>query len=346
MAGNSDSCDTSTSTDSMFVSGAPDDTLVLDDTFLILQRATTIVKNIYFDYYALSKADFLKNVEGLGNEMELHYARDMIHLIVKHRKRFGGQLAERKKCDGIKDKLSKDIYMLFLYGGGSLPAIPKNMLRNESKQYVDNTCQTNVLDESFVLKKDLDKVKCDLLEKINAIQSSLLNASSSALSSADTVDTVDTVKSLQPNVVPVPSTVSENNSEPRNPTSNVPADARVTDINQSINHSTEKIIFVRDSILHKMNPKKMKVGNVPSIKLTKPGDNLDGCVNRARSFVSKNAGDSLHIVLLAGTNDLSRCKTQPINLMDNLIESLDELEKFTNVKGIFVCKLPPRSDIS
>ena len=53
----------------MFVSGSPDDTLVLYDTFLILQRATTIVKNIYFDYYALSKADFLKNVEGLGNEM-------------------------------------------------------------------------------------------------------------------------------------------------------------------------------------------------------------------------------------------------------------------------------------
>ena len=334
MAGNSDSCDTSTSTDSMFVSGAPDDTLVLDDTFLILQRATTIVKNIYFDYYALSKADFLKNVEGLGNEMELRYARDMIHSIVKRRKRFSGQLAERKKCDGIKDKLSKDIYMLFSYGEGSLPAIPKNMLRNESKQYVDNTCQTNVLDESFVLKKDLDKVKCDLLEKINAIQSSLLNASSSALCSADTVDTVDTVKSLQPNVVPVPSTVSENNSEPRNPTSNVPVDERVTDVNQSINHSTEKIIFVGDSILHKMNPKKMKVGNVPSIKLTKPGDNRDGCVNRAHSFVSKNAGDSLHIVLLAGTNDLSRRKTQPINLMDNLIESLDELEKFTNVKSI------------
>ena len=34
------------------------------------------------------------------------------------------------------------------------------------------------------------------------------------------------------------------------------------------------------------------------------------------------------------------------NLMDNLIESLDELKKFTNVKSIFVRKLPPRSDIS
>ena len=82
MAGNSDSCDTSTSTDSITLSGSPDDTSVLDDTFLILQRATTIMKNIYFDYHALSKADFLKNVEGLGNEMELCYARDIIHSIL------------------------------------------------------------------------------------------------------------------------------------------------------------------------------------------------------------------------------------------------------------------------
>ena len=85
--------------------------------------------------------------------MELRCARDMIHSIVKHRKRFSGQLAERKKCDGIKDKLSKDIYTLFSYGEGSLHAIPKNMLRNESKKYVDNTCQTNVYNESFVIKK-------------------------------------------------------------------------------------------------------------------------------------------------------------------------------------------------
>ena len=47
MAGNSDSCDTSTSTDSMILSGSTDVTSVLDDTFMILQRATTVVKNIY-----------------------------------------------------------------------------------------------------------------------------------------------------------------------------------------------------------------------------------------------------------------------------------------------------------
>ena len=49
----------------------------------------------------------------------------------------------------------------------------------------------------------------------------------------------------------------------------------------------------------------------------------------------------MYIVLSA-----SRRQIQPINLIDNLIEALDELKKFTNVKSIFVCKLPSRSDIS
>ena len=29
-----------------------------------------------------------------------------------------------------------------------------------------------------------------------------------------------------------------------------------------------------------MNPKKMKVGNIPAVKLTKPGDDIDRCVIR------------------------------------------------------------------
>ena len=92
----------------------------------------------------------------------------------------------------------------------------------------------------------------------------------------------------------------------------------------------------------------LHVGNTPSVKLTKPGDDLDGCVNRARNFVSKNAawGFVAYWFANAGANDLSCRQTKPINLIDNLIESLDKLKKFTNVKSIFLCKLPPRSDIS
>ena len=58
------------------------------------------------------------------------------------------------------------------------------------------------------------------------------------------------MNSRQPNVVSVPSTVSESNSEPGNSTSSMPVDQRDTDVNQSINQSTEKIIFVGDSIFY------------------------------------------------------------------------------------------------
>ena len=49
-------------------------------------------------------------------------------------------------------------------------------------------------------------------------------------------------------------------------------------------------------------------------------------------------------MLLAGTNDLSRCQTTPRNLLDELIDSVNELQKFKNIKTLFLCKLPPRSD--
>ena len=49
-------------------------------------------------------------------------------------------------------------------------------------------------------------------------------------------------------------------------------------------------------------------------------------------------------MLLAGTNDLSRRQTTPRKLLDELIDSIKELEKFENIKTLFLCKLPPRSD--
>ena len=49
-------------------------------------------------------------------------------------------------------------------------------------------------------------------------------------------------------------------------------------------------------------------------------------------------------MLLAGTNDLSRRQTTPHKLLDELIDSVNELQKFKNIKTLFLCKLPPRSD--
>ena len=49
-------------------------------------------------------------------------------------------------------------------------------------------------------------------------------------------------------------------------------------------------------------------------------------------------------MLLAGTNDLSGRQITPHKLLDELIDSVNELQKFENIKTLFLCKLPPRSD--
>ena len=53
----------------------------LDDIFLNIQSATVLVKNMCYDYFRFSKAEFLNNIEGLANELELRYASDMMFAI-------------------------------------------------------------------------------------------------------------------------------------------------------------------------------------------------------------------------------------------------------------------------
>ena len=107
---------------------------------------------------------------------------------------------------------------------------------------------------------------------------------------------------------------------------------------------SDTILFAGDSLLNRMSIKTMNVGNYRSVKLTKPGDSLDETVNRVRNHLSKHCNTKANIVLLAGTNDLSRRQTTPHKLLDELIDSVNELQKFGNIKTLFLCKLPPRSD--
>ena len=79
--------------------------------------------------------EFLKNIEGLANELELRYARDMMFAITRRRKNFHGNLCERKSSGtGLKEKLCLDIYTLYAFNEGSISALPKNMLKSEAKQ--------------------------------------------------------------------------------------------------------------------------------------------------------------------------------------------------------------------
>ena len=107
---------------------------------------------------------------------------------------------------------------------------------------------------------------------------------------------------------------------------------------------SDTILVASDSLLNRMSIKRMKVGNYRSVKPTKPGDGLDGTVNRVRNHLRKHCNTKANVVLLAGTNDLSRRQTTPRKLLDELIDSINELKKFENIKTLFLCKLPPRSD--
>ena len=98
MAGTSDSGEASSSQSQMSQADP-------DDIFLNIQRASSITKSIYFDFYSLSKGEFIRNVKDLGNEIELKFIRDMVTAIVRRRTGFTGNTVERKKCDGLKESL-------------------------------------------------------------------------------------------------------------------------------------------------------------------------------------------------------------------------------------------------
>ena len=89
---------------------------------------------------------------------------------------------------------------------------------------------------------------------------------------------------------------------------------------------------------------KMKVSDIPSVKLTKRGDNLSGTISRCINYASKHSSETLDVVLLSGTNDLSNRSVSPEKLINTLDSSLKELKQFNNVHHVFLCKIPPRFD--
>ena len=83
-----------------------------------------------------------------------------------------------------------------------------------------------------------------------------------------------------------------------------------------------KIVIAGDSLLHRINSRKMMVNKIPSVKLTKRGDNLSGTVSRLTTYVSKHSNVQLDIVLMAGTNDLSKRDVTPEVLIKELDDSI------------------------
>ena len=90
----------------------------------------------------------------------------------------------------------------------------------------------------------------------------------------------------------------------------------------------------------------MKVVNIPTVKLTKRGDSLAGTVSRSSNFISKHVKEHLDIVILAGTNDLTRRDVSPESPIEELDSSITELKQFLNLDNVFICKIPARLDRS
>ena len=106
-----------------------------DDIFLTVQRSTFAVGKIYNDLFANSRSDFISELSELCCVAELRYVRDMVFCIVK--RKLGqsnvGSLSERRGGANVKDNLLKDIYNLYSLGEKSIDALPKNMIRSDTR---------------------------------------------------------------------------------------------------------------------------------------------------------------------------------------------------------------------
>ena len=116
----------------------------------------------------------------------------MMFAITRCRKNFHGNLCRRRSSGaGLKEKLCLDIYTLYTFNEGSIFALPKNMSNAESKQTTEHFTQIHA-EMKFVLQKNLDGLKLELLQKIQVIQSSLSNLSSEPKTETNTEKLVKT----------------------------------------------------------------------------------------------------------------------------------------------------------
>ena len=97
---------------------------VPDDIFLSIQRATSALSKIYTELFVKSKNEFMSELSNNCDIKELRYVRDMMYQMTR-RRTSAGQLGHN----------------LYLFGEGSITALPKHMFKFDSK-FVD-TCVQN-----------------------------------------------------------------------------------------------------------------------------------------------------------------------------------------------------------
>ena len=248
-----------------------------------------------------------------------------------------GNLIERRGTN-VKDNLLKDTYNLYSLGEKSIQALPKNMLRCDNRLQDQEVQMDSCLSSTiFASNADVENLKSEFESKVSALREEFISKQFS--------------HSIPVNYLPESLSVSSN------PSSQVSADVIISTQSSQTPHQNEavstdkphkepsgKILFVGDSLLHRMEVKKMKVSDIHSVKLTKRGDNLTGSMSRCRNYVVKHSDEILDVVLLAGTNDFPNKYSCPEDLIKDLDSALTDLTHFGNVQHVFICKIPPRLD--
>ena len=144
-----------------------------DDIFLTVQRSTFAMGKIYNDLFANSRSDFISELSELCCVAELRYVRDMVFSIVKRKLGLSnlGSLIERRSGANVKDNLLKDIYNLYSLEEKSIDALPKNMIRSDTRFCIQevqtDTCLSNTL---FATKSDVEELKNDFLSKLSDLR--------------------------------------------------------------------------------------------------------------------------------------------------------------------------------
>ena len=214
---------------------------------------------------------------------ELHCVRDMVYPLVmrKLKQNSLGQLTERRTGANIKENLLKDVYNLYADGERSLQDLPKNMFKSESKfnhqEVQADSCLSRAL---FPSKSEVEDWRNELLVKISELRDEFATSASpsqpSELFSANPV---------------TPQLVISSNTSPDVPSSiqNIPVSTYDSVKPNEQNTEPKKIVIAGDSLLQRINIIKMKVNNIPAVKLTRPSDNLSGSISRCVFFIGKHS---------------------------------------------------------
>ena len=321
----------------------PDEECIVDpdDVFLVIQRATNAVSIIYNDLFSYSRSDFINYLSENYDIKELRYVRDLVASVVWRRlKQALGPLVERKSGANVKENLLKDIYNIYSLGEGSIQSLSKNMLKIDSKSQSQSvqtdSCLSNTI---FASKLDLDTLRAELLNKITHIRHEVLKANHTTKPSSVSLQQSQPQKFFpsepasqqqlnvssanQPETCPEVDLLDETPAQ-MPVTSGLVSPTVITSSETQVIQNTHKVLIAGDSLLHRMNASKMKVCDIPSVRLTKKGDSLAGTLARVKDYITRHQNVKADLVLLAGTNDLSK--------------------EFSNLQQIFICKIPPRFD--